>query len=90
MKSFKGANILILGVSYKKDISDVRESPALDIIKLLDDQGAKITYNDPHVPELKDHSCYDYDFIVRESNLVVDTRNATKGVKTGRGKITKL
>lgn len=116
MKSYKGAKILILGVSYKKDISDVRESPALDIMKLLDDQGAKITYNDPHVPKLKldhgvlksvkltktvlnrsdcavivaDHSRYDYDFIVRESKLVVDTRNATKAVKIGRNKIIKL
>lgn len=115
-KTCKGAKILILGVSYKKDISDVRESPALDIIKLLEDRGAEITYNDPHVPELSldhghlrsvkltkkllnscdcsiivaDHSLYDYGFIVAESNLVVDTRNATKNVKIGRDKIVKL
>ena len=51
-KSLKGSNILILGVAYKKDIQDVRESPALDVIKLLEDAGAKVTYNDPYVPEI--------------------------------------
>lgn len=51
-KSLKGSNILILGVAYKKDIKDVRESPALDVIKLLEDAGAKVSYNDPYVPEI--------------------------------------
>ena len=51
-KSLKGSNILILGVAYKKDIQDVRESPALDVIKLLEDAGSRVTYNDPFVPEI--------------------------------------
>jgi nucleotide sugar dehydrogenase len=42
--------IVVLGVAYKKDIKDVRESPALDVIKLLQNRGAKVLYNDPHVP----------------------------------------
>jgi len=48
-KPLKGAKILVLGVAYKKDIQDVRESPALDVIKLLDKAGAIVSYNDPHV-----------------------------------------
>ncbi|MGH9749201.1 MAG: nucleotide sugar dehydrogenase [Candidatus Polarisedimenticolia bacterium] len=51
-KSVRGARILVLGVAYKKDVSDVRESPALDLIKLLHDRGAAIRYHDPHVPNL--------------------------------------
>lgn len=51
-KSVKGAGILVLGVAYKKDSEDVRESPALDVIKLLRERGAKISYHDPHVPQL--------------------------------------
>lgn len=51
-KSINGARILILGVAYKRDISDIRESPALDVIELLQERGARIQYNDPHVSEL--------------------------------------
>jgi len=51
-KALNGAKILVLGVAYKKDISDVRESPALDILKLLERKGAIVTYNDPYVGEL--------------------------------------
>jgi UDP-N-acetyl-D-glucosamine dehydrogenase len=107
-KSVKGAKILILGVSYKKDVDDQRESPSLKIISLLQEKGAKISYNDPYVPESKghrdypglnlksvqlsekvlkradaviiatDHSVYDYDWIVKNASLVIDTRNAVK------------
>jgi UDP-N-acetyl-D-glucosamine dehydrogenase len=52
-KSVKGSRIHILGVAYKKDIDDVRESPALDIIQLLERRGAKLTYSDPHVPHIR-------------------------------------
>jgi len=115
-KSPKGAKILVLGVAYKKDIKDVRESPALDVIKLLQNAGAQVKYNDPHVPSIRmdnsllksvkltrkliqssdcvavltDHSSYDYNFIVRNAQLVMDTRNATKNVKHNREKIVKL
>lgn len=52
-KSVKNSRILILGVAYKRDIKDVRESPALDVIKLLERQGAKLYYNDPYVPTIR-------------------------------------
>jgi UDP-N-acetyl-D-glucosamine dehydrogenase len=54
-KSVNGAKVLVLGVAYKKDISDVRESPALDILQLLSQKGAKLSYCDPHVPVLSEH-----------------------------------
>jgi UDP-N-acetyl-D-glucosamine dehydrogenase len=112
-KSVNGASILVLGVAYKRDIDDVRESPALDIIKLLCDKGAQVTWHDPHVTALKgletlarisavtpevlaradcvvittDHSAYDWNAIVKQSRLVVDSRNATRQVVTDRHKI---
>jgi UDP-N-acetyl-D-glucosamine dehydrogenase len=49
-KAVKGSRILVLGVAYKKDVSDMRESPALDIIHLLEEKGAHVSYHDPHVP----------------------------------------
>lgn len=51
-KSVRGANVLVLGVAYKRDVEDIRESPALDIINLLEGQGAEVRYHDPNVPEL--------------------------------------
>jgi UDP-N-acetyl-D-glucosamine dehydrogenase len=51
-KAVKGADVFVLGVAYKKDIDDVRESPALDIIRLLERLGAKVRYHDPHIAEL--------------------------------------
>jgi UDP-N-acetyl-D-glucosamine dehydrogenase len=47
--------VLVLGVAYKRDIEDIRESPALDIIRLLEGQGAKVTYFDPHVPQFREN-----------------------------------
>lgn len=115
-KSMSGAKILILGVTYKRDVDDMRESPAIDIIKLLLEKKAEVLYNDPYVPQLSidgnimksanlsekllqkmdctviitDHTCYDYDWIVQSSRLILDTRNATKNVKEGKEKILKL
>jgi len=108
-KCVKGSNLLLLGVAYKRDIDDVRESPALEIVKLLTAMGGKVGYNDPYVEKVQnlrskkltpallrrqdcviittDHSEYDYKQIVAESKVVVDTRNATKAVRRGRGKI---
>jgi UDP-N-acetyl-D-glucosamine dehydrogenase len=51
-KPVKGARILVLGVAYKRDVGDTRESPALDIIRLLQQKGAEVVYHDPYVPEL--------------------------------------
>ena len=106
-KSVNGARVLVLGVAYKKDIDDLRESPSLTIIELLQKQGAQVSYHDPYFPfigrgrkydlqmkcaELKnlgqydcvvivtDHSDYDFEGIVQEAQLVVDTRNATRGM----------
>jgi UDP-N-acetyl-D-glucosamine dehydrogenase len=108
-KSLNGAKVLILGVAYKKDIDDLRESPSLKVIELLQNDGAAISYNDPYFPTvgkgrkydlhmrstplerldeydcvaiLTDHSDYDYGRIVREARLVVDTRNATRGIQS--------
>jgi UDP-N-acetyl-D-glucosamine dehydrogenase len=55
-KSVKGSRILILGVAYKKDIDDVRESPALDIFRILKKKGAELYYNDPFIPEFTEEA----------------------------------
>lgn len=115
-KAVRGSRILLLGLAYKKDIDDDRESPSFELIKLLREKGAKVDYNDPFCPKTKkirkhnlemtskkltaamlkrydavlistDHSAYDYQFIVDNAQLVIDTRNATSGVKRGRKKI---
>jgi UDP-N-acetyl-D-glucosamine dehydrogenase len=104
-KAVKGSHIHILGVAYKRDIDDVRESPALDIIHLLQRRGAEVTFSDPYVPSIRmddgiltsadelgsvaqadatvivtDHSKVDYTRIVERAALVIDTRNALRGV----------
>lgn len=106
-KAVSGSKILIIGVAYKGDIDDMRESPALDIIRILEEQGAEIAYHDPHVSEfavgdkhyasialtaehlassdlaliVTAHSGIDYELILREAALIVDTRNALQGRK---------
>ncbi len=103
-KPVKGSRIHVMGVAYKRDIDDMRESPALDVILLLEKRGAQITYSDPHVPVLKldglnlqaspeteaaaadcvvivtDHTAFDYAALVKRASLIVDTRNALKGI----------
>lgn len=110
-KSVNGARVLVLGVAYKKDIDDLRESPSLTIIELLQKDGAQVSYHDPYFPVIgkgrkynlqmkcadlndlgqydcvvivTDHSDYDYRRIVREAQLVVDTRNATRGIESSK------
>ncbi|MBI1911381.1 MAG: nucleotide sugar dehydrogenase [Deltaproteobacteria bacterium] len=108
-KSMKGSNILLLGIAYKKNVDDMRESPSLELIRILREKGAKVSYNDPFVPSATnhnndfrlrsvnitqdsirkydcvliatDHTAYDYKWIVENSQLVVDTRNATSAFK---------
>jgi UDP-N-acetyl-D-glucosamine dehydrogenase len=110
-KSINGSKILVLGLAYKRDIDDLRESPSLTIIELLREKGAVVSYNDPFFPTVghgrhyalnmsntpldnlgqydavmivTDHSAYDYRAIVDQSQLVVDTRNATRGIDSSK------
>ena len=102
-----GSRVHLFGVAYKPNVSDVRESPAIDIALLLKERGALVSYSDPFVPRLADsglvldaidpdealsngidcavistdHSGFDYESIVQQAPVVVDTRNALKGVK---------
>jgi len=115
--TLREAKILVLGAAFKKDVDDIRHSPALKIMELLLADGAKnLVYNDPHVAEVwmegvhlrsqpltplllkkcdcvlitTDHSAYDYEFVVKNSKRVIDTRNATKNVKKNRERIVLL
>jgi UDP-N-acetyl-D-glucosamine dehydrogenase len=119
-KSLKGSRVLVLGVAYKKDIGDLRESPALDIMRLLQEKGARLLYSDPHVPVIRDdghtplrdlpmastpltdellrsvdlvlivtdHTEVDYQRVLREAPLVLDTRGVIRG--GGKGKLVRL
>ena len=114
-KSVRGSKLAVLGVAYKKDIDDVRESPALDVIHLLKEKGADVTYHDPYIPSVRldgevlesvelteawlaeadavvwvtNHTVYDAQWVLDHAAIVVDTRNATKGV-TGKAAIVGL
>ncbi len=145
-KTVNGASILVLGAAYKRDINDLRESPALDIIRLLQERGGNVCYHDDYIPTLHheglaldiirllqerggnvcyhddyiptlhheglaldsqpltadllrsvdcvvivtDHSYVDYAFIAEHASLVVDTRNALKGVKQPKARVVLL
>ena len=108
-KSINGSQVLVAGIAYKRDIDDMRESPALDIMSLLHQKGARVSFADPWVPHLDghewqggadlaavelttealraadcvviitDHKAFDYAQILREADVIVDTRNAIKG-----------
>lgn len=118
-KPIKGSKVGILGMAYKKDVDDHRESPSFKLMEILMERGADVSYCDPHVPVLSqkrhydmppletaspgpaywssldcvlistDHTLFDFDEIVANSSLVVDTRNATKHVKQNRERIWK-
>ncbi len=109
-KPINGSKVCILGMAYKRDIDDPRESPSFRLMELLAERGAKLSYSDPHVPRLPrmrhydlpemasseltkeflaeqdcvliatDHTAFDYEAIVKHSQLIVDTRNATSGI----------
>jgi UDP-N-acetyl-D-glucosamine dehydrogenase len=110
-KAINGSKVLVLGIAYKRDIDDLRESPALTIIELLQKEGAEVSYHDPYFPfvgrgrkydlQMKcapldnlgqydcvlivtDHSDFDYKKIVNEAKLVVDSRNATRGIRSDK------
>jgi UDP-N-acetyl-D-glucosamine dehydrogenase len=108
VKPVRGSHVHVMGVAYKRNIDDVRESPALDIIHLLRQRGAEVTYSDPFVPKVRfdhggdlmaqdnsamtasadcvvivtDHHSFDYEQVVRDAKLIVDTRNALKTFKS--------
>jgi UDP-N-acetyl-D-glucosamine dehydrogenase len=117
-QGLNGSRLLVVGVAYKKNVDDLRESPGLTIIELLEGRGAEVAYHDPEVPEIRptrehgrlagrrsvpldpvalasfdavlivtDHDGIDWERLVRSSRLVVDTRNATRGVQAGRERI---
>lgn len=115
--SLKSAKLLFLGVAFKKDVDDIRNSPALKVMELLLQRGAQnLSYNDPHVKSVKlggrmlesqtltddvigkadcviittAHSSYDFEKIVQNAKLVVDTRNATKSVRSNKSKVIRL
>jgi len=117
-KPLKGSKILVLGLAYKKDVDDMRESPSVHLIEMLRARGAEVEYNDPHIlrtprqrehdlkmksvtlsPEslagydcvliATDHSAYDYEMVVKHARLIVDTRNATAGVKASKRNVVK-
>ncbi len=122
-KTLQRAKVLVLGVSFKPDVDDARNSPAQRVIELLLGGGAEVCYNDPHIPQFAvgrdvfypaettlnstpltqdllesqdcvviaaGHTSYDYDWIVAHAPLVIDTMNATSGVKTHREKVFRI
>jgi UDP-N-acetyl-D-glucosamine dehydrogenase len=116
-KPVRGSKVALLGMAYKKDVDDPRESPGFELLELLLRKHAQVSYNDPHIPRLPalrhypgldmisqpltaeflqsqhcvvivtDHSAYDWNWIVKCAALVVDTRNATRGVTEYRERI---
>ena len=105
-KPLRGSRVHVFGIAYKPDVDDVRESPALDVVRLLQQRGALVSYSDPHVPRVDEHGVvlearsqdeafrqgfdcavittnhrtFDYERLASEAPLVVDTRNALKGL----------
>ena len=115
-KAVNGSGILVLGVAYKRDIDDLRESPALDVIRLLEEQGATVTFHDPHVACIRedghvresvemtderlaaadavvivtDHRAIDYQRVMDNASLIVDTRNATSALVRTKARVVSL
>jgi len=116
-KALNGSTILFLGIAYKPDIDDARESPALLVMEQVAKKGAKVLYHDPFISEVTDehgnhytgvfltdellssvdcvvfttnHSCFNADYIVKKSQLVVDTRNVIKNISIESDKVFKL
>jgi UDP-N-acetyl-D-glucosamine dehydrogenase len=115
-KPVNGSRILVLGVAYKRDIDDVRESPALDVIRLLEEQGADVEFHDPFIkcvredgrmresvaltPEhlrradavvvVTDHRAVDYQLVMDNASLIVDSRNVTKDLVKTKARVVSL
>jgi UDP-N-acetyl-D-glucosamine dehydrogenase len=115
-KAINGSSVLVLGAAYKPDIDDLRESPALDVIGLLKQKGAEVSYHDPRITTIKhdgwtmhsvpdlmqavresdcvvivtNHSTYDYPAILKNANLILDTRNALGNAGRDDPKVVRL
>jgi UDP-N-acetyl-D-glucosamine dehydrogenase len=115
-KPVNGSKVLVLGVAYKRDIDDVRESPALDVMRLLEEQGAVVDFHDPFIPVVRedghvhegvelteanlagadavvvvtDHKAVDYQFVMDNASLIVDSRNVTKGLVKTKARVVSL
>jgi UDP-N-acetyl-D-glucosamine dehydrogenase len=109
-KALRGSKVMLLGMAYKRDIDDLRESPALRVARLLVDRGAVLSYHDPYIPEINSaglelqnviltpeflatqdlviittaHTNVDYKMVVDHAPLILDTRNATKGIESSK------
>jgi UDP-N-acetyl-D-glucosamine dehydrogenase len=112
-KAVNGSRVLVVGVAYKKDIDDIRESPALDVIRLLEERGAEVIFHDPYIPSFRedgherrgvpldrtvlagvdaavivtDHSNIDYQALVDNVPVIVDSRNATARTRPSRARV---
>jgi UDP-N-acetyl-D-glucosamine dehydrogenase len=112
-KSVNGSRVLVIGIAYKPDIDDVRESPALDVIRLLEEQGAEVVYHDPYIPSFRedghvresvaltaaelsrsdavvivtDHRSIDYQMLMDNASLIVDSRNAMRKTTQTRARV---
>jgi len=109
-KALRGSKVMLLGMAYKRDIDDLRESPALKVARLLAERGAMLSYHDPYIAEINSaglelrdvplspetlaaqdlviittaHTNVDYKMIVEHAPLILDTRNATKGMESSK------
>jgi UDP-N-acetyl-D-glucosamine dehydrogenase len=115
-KPVNGSRVLVLGVAYKRDIDDVRESPALDVIRLLEEHGASVEYHDPHIDSVRedghvrkgvaltkdrvaaadavvivtDHRAVDYQMVMDNASLIVDSRNVTASLTASKARVVSL
>ncbi|HEY4130349.1 MAG TPA: nucleotide sugar dehydrogenase, partial [Gemmatimonadaceae bacterium] len=115
-KAVNGSKILVLGVAYKRDIDDVRESPALDVIRLLEEQGAEVSFHDPFINTVRedghtrggvaldpatvakmdavvvitDHTNVDYQLVMDNASIIVDSRNVTRNLVKTKARVVSL
>ena len=116
-KAVNGSRVLVMGIAYKRDIDDVRESPALDVIRLLEEQGAEVVFHDPYISTFRedghvrhgiekltkeevqkadaivivtDHRNVDYQFLMDNATLIVDSRNVTSKLRQTRARVVTL
>ena len=116
-KAVNGSRVLVMGIAYKRDIDDVRESPALDVIRLLEEQGAEVVFHDPYIRTFRedghvrngiekltkeevqkadaivivtDHRNVDYQFLMDNATLIVDSRNVTSKLRQTRARVVTL